>query len=208
MKRELEVSVSTAIAALLAVLSSGRYQIRRMRLARVSVKGAVEGQGRLVLGRRWPDWPAEPVALVVRKGGQLEVRGRFLVYSRGRVLVGGEGRLQIGSGYASPGLSLECTQSVTIGDDVIIAEDVIIRDSDRHEISGSRGMSASIVIGNHVWIGARAIILKGVTIGDGAVIAAGAVVTKDVPPRTLVGGVPARAIREVTWSNAVSRSRS
>jgi len=51
------------------------------------------------------------------------------------------------------------------------------------------------IIGNDVWIGANAIILQGVTIGDGAVIAAGAVVTKDVPPYAIVGGVPAKVIK-------------
>lgn len=53
----------------------------------------------------------------------------------------------------------------------------------------------SVVIGNDVWVGARATILEGVTIGDGAVIAAGAVVTKDVPPYAVVGGVPAKVIK-------------
>ncbi len=52
-----------------------------------------------------------------------------------------------------------------------------------------------IVVGSDVWIGYEAVILAGVTIGDGAVIGARAVVTKDVPPYTIVGGVPARAIR-------------
>ncbi|MNI40841.1 Chloramphenicol acetyltransferase [compost metagenome] len=52
-----------------------------------------------------------------------------------------------------------------------------------------------IVIGNDVWIGANAVILPGVTLGDGAVIGAGAVVTKDVPPYAIVGGVPAKVIR-------------
>lgn len=52
-----------------------------------------------------------------------------------------------------------------------------------------------IVIGNDVWIGYEAVILAGVTIGDGAVIGSRAVVTKDVPPYTIVGGVPARTIR-------------
>ena len=51
------------------------------------------------------------------------------------------------------------------------------------------------IIGNDVWIGANAIILQGVTIGDGAIIAAGAVVTKDVPPYAIVGGVPAKVIK-------------
>lgn len=53
----------------------------------------------------------------------------------------------------------------------------------------------SVVIGNDVWIGARATILEGVTIGDGAVVAAGAIVTKDVPPYAIVGGVPAKIIK-------------
>ncbi len=53
-----------------------------------------------------------------------------------------------------------------------------------------------IIIGNDVWLGRRSIILSGVSIGDGAVIAAGAVVTKDVPPYTIVGGNPARIIRK------------
>ena len=52
-----------------------------------------------------------------------------------------------------------------------------------------------IIIGHHCWIGTGAMILQGVTIGDGAVVAAGAVVTKDVPPYTVVGGVPAKVIR-------------
>lgn len=52
-----------------------------------------------------------------------------------------------------------------------------------------------VTIGNDVWIGARAMILDGVSIGDGAVIAAGAVVTKDVPPYAIIGGVPARVIK-------------
>ncbi len=56
------------------------------------------------------------------------------------------------------------------------------------------------MIGDWVWIGCRATVLKGVTIGDGAVVAAGSVVTRDVPPAALVGGNPARVLRErVTW---------
>lgn len=64
-----------------------------------------------------------------------------------------------------------------------------IRNLDNHGIvCDGYKKTDPIVIGDHVWIGIRALILKGVTIGDGAVIAAGAVVTKDVPPNTLYGG--------------------
>lgn len=56
---------------------------------------------------------------------------------------------------------------------------------------------ASVTIGNKVWIGATATILSGVSIGDGAVIAAGAVVTKDVPAHTIAGGVPAKILKEI-----------
>jgi acetyltransferase-like isoleucine patch superfamily enzyme len=65
----------------------------------------------------------------------------------------------------------------------------------QHDWSTTR--SASIRVSKGAWIGARAIILKGVTIGEGAVIGAGSVVTKDVPPYTIVAGNPARVIREI-----------
>lgn len=55
-----------------------------------------------------------------------------------------------------------------------------------------------IHIGRNVWIGAGAIVLPGVTIGDGAVVAAGAVVTKDIPDNTIVGGVPAKVMKTIT----------
>ena len=57
---------------------------------------------------------------------------------------------------------------------------------------------APIKIGTHVWIGSNATILSGVSIGEWSVVAAGAVVTKDVPPMTVVGGVPARIIKRIT----------
>jgi acetyltransferase-like isoleucine patch superfamily enzyme len=83
----------------------------------------------------------------------------------------------------------------------MIAENVVIRDSDNHQILGNNcRMTQPIIIGNHVWVGMNATILKGVTIGDGAIIAAGSIVTKDVKANTLVGGVPARILKEnVEW---------
>ena len=66
---------------------------------------------------------------------------------------------------------------------------------DRRSVADAWDNKGDIVVGNDVWIGYEAVILSGVTIGDGAVIGARAVVTKDVPPYTIVGGVPARPIR-------------
>ena len=63
-------------------------------------------------------------------------------------------------------------------------------------IAGAWDNHGDIVVGNDVWIGYEAVILSGVTIGDGAVIGTRAVVTKDVPPYTIVGGVPAKPIRK------------
>ena len=89
---------------------------------------------------------------------------------------------------------------VDIGDETLIAPNVSLLSSghpleplDRRR----RVTAAPIVIGRNVWIGAGATVLQGVTVGDDSVIAAGAVVAHDVPPSTLVGGVPARVIREL-----------
>lgn len=99
-------------------------------------------------------------------------------------------RLTLKSGYINSGCQIKCKQYISIGENVVIAHDVIIRDNDAHYLVGSTECEP-IIIGNHVWIGARAIILKGVSIGDGAVIGAGAVVTHDIPPHSLAVGVPA-----------------
>lgn len=88
-------------------------------------------------------------------------------------------------------------KSVKIGDGVIIAWDCVIMDRDYHSSYGIDETCKSITIGNNVWIGCRSIILKGTTIGDGAVIGAGSVVTKDVEPCTLVAGNPAQVIKHV-----------
>jgi acetyltransferase-like isoleucine patch superfamily enzyme len=102
------------------------------------------------------------------------------------------------------GVQIECKKRISIGNGTIIAEGVIIRDCDEHcisTLSGNGVETEPISIGNHVWIGQRAIILKGVTIGDGAIIGAGAVVTKDVPSNCIVAGNPARIIKfEAEWA--------
>ena len=90
---------------------------------------------------------------------------------------------------------------VEIGSDVLIATHVAIT-SETHDPDASRfaesHLKSPVKIGDNVWIGAHAVILPGVTIGSGAVIAAGAVVRGDVPPRAIFGGVPAKLIRNTS----------
>lgn len=93
--------------------------------------------------------------------------------------------------------------TITIGDRVLIGPEVSIYDSDFHGLAVADRQNpqavrrGDVTIGNDVFIGARAIILKNLRIGDGAVIAAGAVVTRDVPPNSVAAGNPARVVRSL-----------
>ena len=92
-----------------------------------------------------------------------------------------------------------CSRLIKIGNDVVISNNVIIRDSDIHQVIGKQNCKP-IVIGDHVWIGTNSIILKGVTIGDGAIVGAGSVVTKNVSPNTIVAGNPAHVVaKNIKW---------
>ncbi len=86
---------------------------------------------------------------------------------------------------------------VDIGNDVIIAWDCVILDRDYHSTDGKNEVCVPVRIKDGAWIGCRAIILKGVTIGEGAVVGAGSVVTKSVEPLNMVAGNPAKIIRKV-----------
>jgi acetyltransferase-like isoleucine patch superfamily enzyme len=89
---------------------------------------------------------------------------------------------------------------IEVGDDVMIGPRVSLLTAGHPLEPGRRRrqiVAAPIAIERNVWLGAGATVLQGVTVGSDAVVAAGAIVTRDVPPRTLVAGVPARVLREI-----------
>ena len=112
-------------------------------------------------------------------------------------------RLVIGDDCALSGTTVCAADSVTIGERCLFGADAIVTDTDFHPLEPQGRWSATLTqaarrpvrIGRDVFVGARAIVLKGVTIGDGAVVAAGAVVTRDVPAGAVVAGNPARELR-------------
>lgn len=139
--------------------------------------------------------------LIIGNNAVLNIDGSFDVMSGSTIGIMDGGILSLKSGYMNYGSKIHCFEKISIGEDVKISEGVTIRDSDNHTIlDGKHQKTKPIIIGDHVWIGINATILKGVTIGNGAIIAAGAVVVHDVPPKAIVAGVPARIIREnVEW---------
>jgi acetyltransferase-like isoleucine patch superfamily enzyme len=101
--------------------------------------------------------------------------------------------------FINSGCKFQDQGGLTIGDDVLIGHNVVIATLNHAFSPEHRGdlEPQPVSIGNRVWVCANATILPGVTIGDGAIVAAGAVVTKDVAPRTVVGGVPAKVIKVI-----------
>ncbi len=114
-------------------------------------------------------------------------------------------QLTIGDDFGMTGGSLVCDERVTIGDRVWVGANTVIADTDFHPLDPGRrresplaAKTAPINIADDVFIGMNALILKGVTVGAGAVVGAGSVVVRDVPPGVLVAGNPARVIGELS----------
>lgn len=126
--------------------------------------------------------------MTIRDGSTLHVGARF--YNPGNVIIGKD---TIIGEYAV----LDGRGKLVIGDHVDIASEVMIYNS-QHDIHSDdfHAISERVVIDDYVFIGPRAIILPGVTLGKGSVVGAGAVVTKSVEPYAIVGGIPAKVIGE------------
>jgi acetyltransferase-like isoleucine patch superfamily enzyme len=147
--------------------------------------------------------------LSIKVNNNSHILGQLLVFAHG-------GKIEIGRDcYVGEHARLWSAKSIFVGDRVLISHGVNIFDSLTHPIKASERhrqfmeivkkghpkqinlSEAEVVIKDDVWIGAMSTILKGVTIGQGAIIGAGSVVTKDVPPWTIVAGNPAKIIREL-----------
>lgn len=162
------------------------------------------------LNARWSLRSAEAM------GDRVTLRGHAAVSNLGRLTLGNrvrlvstvatlelvtlpDGHLEIGDNvFINYGSSLVASNHVVLGNGCLVGTHVMVMDCDFHRIEDKEWDTSGlpIVIGEKAWLGNRSIVLKGVTIGHDAVVAAGAVVTHDVPPRTLVAGVPARVVRE------------
>ena len=152
-----------------------------------------------------------------RLGSRVRVWGMPSIVNHGTMLIGDRvrlnstiatlelaadtnGTLQIGDGtFINYGCSIAATQLIQIGPNCNIGTHVIMMDNDFHRLEPERRTerppSAPIILEENVWLGARVIVLRGVTIGTGSVVAAGSVVARDIPPRSLAAGVPAKVIR-------------
>jgi acetyltransferase-like isoleucine patch superfamily enzyme len=165
----------------------GRVQLRKV--ATVGPKAVVMGRPRvdatdLVIGERFRIWSAHRQT-IISGGGRLRIGDRVFVNS-GSVII--------------------AVKEIVIGDDVAFANEAYVMDSNSHGVEGRPHVEAPVRIGDGTWIGARAMVLPGVTIGKRVLVAAGAVVTRDVPDDVLVAGNPARVVRSLDYPAGCRRA--
>lgn len=111
--------------------------------------------------------------------------------------------------FINSGCHFQDQGGINIGDGTLIGHNVVLAtiNHDLDPRNNRKNNYAPIKVGAHVWIGSNATVLPGVTIGDWAVVAAGAVVTQDVQPLTVVGGVPAKVLKKVSETNEIGGNR-
>ncbi len=140
---------------------------------------------------RWPD---------INNEGRISIGANCSFRSfrlRQHITVCKNGELEIGDhSFLNDGVNICATQSITIGHHAKIGDMTYIYDTDFHELSPDTPIKhAPVSIGNNVWIGANSIILPGAVIGDHSVIAAGSIVTGEIPAKSLAAGPPARLVK-------------
>lgn len=165
---------------------------------------AMKARGRKIkVGNRPIFWRGRPTIAVY---GSLTVGNDWKMFGRpypGRITVEPGAEIRTGDNFGlNYGVEIYAAKSITMGDNAMIGDLVTIYDTDFHRIDeGSEPRVAAVRLGDNVWLGRGATVLPGVTIGDHSIVAAGAVVTKDVAARTVVAGNPARVVREVVASD-------
>lgn len=168
-------------------------------------------QSDLILGRSEIKGFHYPTALKMEAGTELTIHGGPLtrygnaVYplrSGACIEIVNNGKLTIGQGASNVNLTIMCAKEIIIGNGVRIGRNVSIRDYNGVHviINDTYKNYAPVHIGDHCWLCTGCTIMPGVTIGEGSVVAANATVTKDVPPHSLVGGSPAKVLKEnIEW---------
>ncbi len=106
-----------------------------------------------------------------------------------------EAVLTLGDNCGLSGTVIGCFKEITIGNNVLIGSNTLITDSNWHPKDIRSGNPQPVVIGNNVWLGVNVTVLKGIKIGDNAVIGAGSVVTKTIPANVVAAGNPCKVIR-------------
>ncbi len=146
-----------------------------------------------------------PGEFFLGKGAEVHIGNDVLLERKVRFSLGENARVFVGDNtYLGDFTNVLAIEEISIGKGCAISWHVLFMDTSSHPL-GFEGEKAStriapIRVQDHVWIGCRAVILKGVTIGEGAIVANNAVVTRSVPPATMVGGNPARVIKkDVVW---------
>lgn len=153
-------------------------------------------------------WMGKGSSVEIGDGGWLvsdNARAGIALYSPVKLRACDGAQIILGEKVALNGTSITSRKRVVIEEGTIIAPNVIIVDTDFHKpwppeqrfYGLGQENDREVRIGKNVWIGMNSLILKGVTIGDGAMVAAGSVVTRSVPANTLVAGVPAEVVRSL-----------
>lgn len=158
----------------------------------------IEINDRLTLGDNCIKRNGRSTILRMDEGSSFVANSASIYYGADIVLFK-DACFEMGRSFINSDARIRVHQRVTIGNGCAISHGFVCMDGNAHTIDGRRTV-APVEICDHVWIGTGVTVLPGVHIGEGAVVAAGAVITRDVPPACLVAGVPARVIREnVVW---------
>lgn len=157
--------------------------------------------GCLKVGNQQVRGAKQQTRIWLEEGAELIIKGAFTIGADSYIRVYKNSKLILHNGFFNEHVQVTAGDVVEIGDGCAIGRDVVIRSYDGHTIVDENyKISKPIKIGNHVWIGQGASVLKGIQIGEGAIVAANAVVTKDVPAHCAVAGNPAKIVKEnILW---------